>query len=79
MSPGAMPNRKHIYGHENLQDISNLAVTATASAHAGSSMLRPLNVTNALSYLDAVKTQFCNEPNVYDHFLDIMVDFKKEM
>ncbi|KAI0275262.1 hypothetical protein BC834DRAFT_840132 [Gloeopeniophorella convolvens] len=33
---------------------------------------RPLNVTDALSYLDAVKVQFHDKPDVYNHFLDIM-------
>ena len=37
---------------------------------------RPLNVTDALSYLDAVKVQFHDQPDVYNHFLDIMKDFK---
>lgn len=37
---------------------------------------RQLNVTDALSYLDIVKTQFANQPNVYNQFLDIMKDFK---
>ncbi|KAI0315665.1 hypothetical protein OF83DRAFT_1061699 [Amylostereum chailletii] len=37
---------------------------------------RPLNVTDALSYLDAVKLQFQDKPDVYNHFLDIMKDFK---
>jgi paired amphipathic helix protein Sin3a len=37
---------------------------------------RPLNVTDALGYLDDVKVQFQNQPDVYNHFLDIMKDFK---
>jgi histone deacetylase complex regulatory component SIN3 len=40
---------------------------------------RPLNVTDALSYLDAVKTKFQDQPNVYNHFLDIMKEFKSQM
>jgi histone deacetylase complex regulatory component SIN3 len=79
MSPGTMPRREHIYGHENLQDISNPAVT---SARADSSMSpdgRPMNVTAVLSYLDAIKTQFRNEPDVYNNFLDIMKDYKSQM
>ncbi|PFH48078.1 hypothetical protein AMATHDRAFT_150621 [Amanita thiersii Skay4041] len=40
---------------------------------------RPLNVTDALSYLDAVKMQFHDQPDVYNHFLDIMKEFKNEM
>ncbi|KAI0066497.1 hypothetical protein BV25DRAFT_1868189 [Artomyces pyxidatus] len=40
---------------------------------------RPLNVTDALSYLDAVKVQFHDRPDVYNHFLDIMKDFKSQL
>ncbi|KAG6865545.1 hypothetical protein C0991_001549 [Blastosporella zonata] len=39
---------------------------------------RPLNVTDALSYLDAVKVQFSDQPTVYNQFLDIMKEFKNE-
>jgi paired amphipathic helix protein Sin3a len=41
-------------------------------------MSRPLNVTDALSYLDAVKIQFSERPEVYNQFLDIMKDFKSQ-
>lgn len=37
---------------------------------------RPLNVSDALTYLNAVKAQFHDQPQVYNHFLDIMKDFK---
>lgn len=40
---------------------------------------RPLNVTDALSYLDAVKVQFQDKPEVYNKFLDIMKDFKGQV
>lgn len=40
---------------------------------------RPLNVSDALSYLDAVKVQFHDQPEVYNHFLDIMKDFKSQL
>ncbi|GLB39349.1 putative histone deacetylase (HDAC) interacting [Lyophyllum shimeji] len=40
---------------------------------------RPLNVTDALGYLDAVKVQFADQPNVYNQFLDIMKEFKNEL
>jgi len=43
-----------------------------------SNLDRPLNVTDALSYLDAVKVQFQDQPDVYNHFLDIMKEFKNE-
>lgn len=39
---------------------------------------RPLNVKDALSYLDQVKVQFQHRPDVYNHFLDIMKDFKSQ-
>ena len=40
---------------------------------------RPLNVADALGYLDAVKIQFSEQPDVYNHFLDIMKDFKSQV
>jgi paired amphipathic helix protein Sin3a len=45
----------------------------------GSPGTRPLNVTDALSYLDAVKHQFQDKPDVYNRFLDIMKDFKSQV
>ena len=38
-----------------------------------------MNVTDALSYLDAVKIQFAEKPDVYNQFLDIMKDFKSQV
>lgn len=37
---------------------------------------KPLNVKDALNYLDQVKSQFASRPDVYNNFLDIMKDFK---
>ncbi|UZJ52825.1 hypothetical protein CBS101457_002145 [Exobasidium rhododendri] len=37
-----------------------------------------LNVKDALSYLDQVKVQFSDHPDVYNRFLDIMKDFKSQ-
>ena len=45
----------------------------------GQSQERQLNVTDALSYLDAVKVQFQDQPDVYNQFLDIMKDFKSQL
>lgn len=39
---------------------------------------RQLNVTDALNYLDAVKAQFNERPEVYNRFLDIMKEFKTQ-
>ena len=49
-----------------------------AGAGAGA-QTRPLNVSDALGYLDAVKAQFQDKPDVYNHFLDIMKDFKSQL
>lgn len=43
-----------------------------------SNAYRPLNVKDALSYLDQVKIQFYNQADVYNNFLDIMKDFKSQ-
>lgn len=39
---------------------------------------RPLNVKDALSYLDQVKVRFSDQPEVYNRFLDIMKEFKSQ-
>ncbi|RCH92037.1 Transcriptional regulatory protein sin3 [Rhizopus stolonifer] len=40
---------------------------------------RPLNVKDALTYLDKVKATFASQADVYSRFLDIMKDFKSQM
>ncbi|KAL7332383.1 hypothetical protein PS15p_204433 [Mucor circinelloides] len=40
---------------------------------------RPLNVKDALTYLDTVKAKFSSRTDVYNKFLDIMKDFKSQM
>eukprot|EP00158_Paraphelidium_tribonemae_P008490 Partr_v1_DN28590_c0_g1_i1_m73035 putative Paired AMPhipathic helix protein len=42
----------------------------------GAAGYRPLNVRDALTYLEDVKEQFRNDPNVYHNFLDVMKEFK---
>lgn len=37
-----------------------------------------LSIQDALSYLDQVKVQFADQPDVYNRFLDIMKDFKSQ-
>lgn len=37
-----------------------------------------VQVEDALSYLDQVKLQFGNQPQVYNDFLDIMKEFKSQ-
>lgn len=53
------------------------AQTSSAAA-AASASYRPLNVKDALSYLDQVKIQFHDQPDIYNRFLDIMKDFKSQ-
>lgn len=40
---------------------------------------RPLNVTDALAYLDLIKNRFWERPEVYDQFLAIMREYKGQM
>lgn len=50
-------------------------------AHAptpGQQQYQRLKVEDALSYLDQVKLQFGNQPQVYNEFLDIMKEFKSQ-
>ncbi|KAF5385000.1 hypothetical protein D9615_001214 [Tricholomella constricta] len=54
-------------------------VDSPASALKSPEIGRALNVTDALSYLDAVKVQFQDKPEVYNRFLDIMKDFKSQV
>jgi paired amphipathic helix protein Sin3a len=49
---------------------------STSSQASGA--YRPLNVRDALTYLDQVKVQFSDQPDVYNKFLDIMKDFKSQ-
>lgn len=54
-------------------------VSQTPSNNSGSNGgYRPLNVRDALTYLDQVKVQFSSQPDVYNRFLDIMKDFKSQ-
>ncbi|TPX40757.1 hypothetical protein SeMB42_g05890 [Synchytrium endobioticum] len=54
------------------------AAVAAMEFPLGSSQYRPLNVKDALSYLDQVKNQFGDQPDVYNRFLDIMKEFKSQ-
>ncbi|XP_014680684.1 PREDICTED: paired amphipathic helix protein Sin3a-like isoform X2 [Priapulus caudatus] len=45
---------------------------------SGQQTFQRLKVEDALSYLDQVKLQFGNQPQVYNDFLDIMKEFKSQ-
>ncbi|CEP63391.1 transcriptional regulator SIN3 LALA0_S08e01376g [Lachancea lanzarotensis] len=46
--------------------------------HIPDGSFKPLNFKDALSYLEQVKFQFNSRPDVYNHFLDIMKDYKSQ-
>lgn len=58
---------------ENIKVEESPATTTTVEEY------RPLNVKDALGYLDKVKAKFNADSNVYNQFLDIMKDFKSQM
>ncbi|XP_078285850.1 SIN3 transcription regulator family member Aa isoform X2 [Rhinoraja longicauda] len=51
---------------------------APATPVQGQQQFQRLKVEDALSYLDQVKLQFGNQPQVYNDFLDIMKEFKSQ-
>ncbi|KAG8999611.1 Transcriptional regulatory protein sin3, partial [Tulasnella sp. 427] len=48
-----------------------------SGASSPSGAYRPLNVKDALSYLEMVKIKFQERPDLYNQFLDILHDFKR--
>ncbi|XP_028812536.1 paired amphipathic helix protein Sin3a isoform X2 [Denticeps clupeoides] len=51
---------------------------ASSAPTQGQQQFQRLKVEDALSYLDQVKLQFGNQPQVYNDFLDIMKEFKSQ-
>lgn len=54
-------------------------VTEKPTQQVAAEVYRPLNVKDALTYLDTVKAKFSSQNDVYNQFLDIMKDFKSQM
>ncbi|XP_041355634.1 paired amphipathic helix protein Sin3a-like isoform X2 [Gigantopelta aegis] len=52
--------------------------THSAQVQGQQQQFQRLKVEDALSYLDQVKLQFGNQPQVYNDFLDIMKEFKSQ-
>ncbi|XP_060882939.1 paired amphipathic helix protein Sin3a-like isoform X5 [Labrus mixtus] len=52
--------------------------SAPMTSTQGQQQFQRLKVEDALSYLDQVKLQFGNQPQVYNDFLDIMKEFKSQ-
>ncbi|KAI9280942.1 hypothetical protein BC943DRAFT_344353 [Umbelopsis sp. AD052] len=69
------PNSPPASSHALPSSSSAAPPTAAQQQAAG---YRPLNVRDALSYLDQVKVKFSDQPDVYNRFLDIMKDFKSQ-
>lgn len=76
------PNQQGQPGHPGVQTQEQRSAPAipqgVMNRSSTSSAYRPLNVKDALSYLDQVKIQFFNQADVYNNFLDIMKDFKSQ-
>ncbi|KLO14002.1 hypothetical protein SCHPADRAFT_851670 [Schizopora paradoxa] len=63
---------------ELMADAQNDGIVDPQNPSSGGPESKQLNVTDALSYLDAVKQRFHDQPDVYNRFLDIMKDFKSQ-
>ncbi|TRY93571.1 hypothetical protein DNTS_016418 [Danionella cerebrum] len=57
---------------------SHSHTTPAPAPTLGQQQFQRLKVEDALSYLDQVKLQFGNQPQVYNDFLDIMKEFKSQ-
>ncbi|CAE6406710.1 unnamed protein product [Rhizoctonia solani] len=78
-TPGPLPSSAHMNANAVNSRYSPPRSPLPADAPTPSSPeARPLNVKDALSYLEMVKVKFQDKPDVYNHFLDIMKDFKSQ-
>ena len=64
---------------EGTQDVPASHPLSASSPNQSGGGDGQLNVSDALSYLDSVKAQFSEQPEVYNKFLDIMKDFKSQL
>ncbi|CEG72818.1 Putative Component of the Sin3p-Rpd3p histone deacetylase complex [Rhizopus microsporus] len=65
-------------GFNNVTNNNSNADNNSSRQNASNQGYRPLNVKDALSYLDQVKVRFSDQPEVYNRFLDIMKEFKSQ-
>jgi len=76
MSDGSIgrlpPNPLSLQSPPILAVLPQMATTPAVADDAA----RPLNVTDALTYLDLVKNRSRERPEVYNQFLDVMREFK---
>lgn len=69
----------HPQDHNSTEADATTQNAATERPVAPQEEYRPLNVKDALTYLDTVKAKFSSRNDVYNQFLDIMKDFKSQM
>lgn len=75
--PTPLPPAQEMTPHPGTPSTTGIGLDQSdASSPPGS--LRPLNVKDALSYLEMVKVKFQDKAEVYNQFLDIMKDFKSQ-
>lgn len=84
------PQQQQQQQQQLLPPLDSRATASTAGSDAAANGLlllqqqqqlygsKRLNIEDALSYLDQVKSQFQKQPNVYNSFLDIMKDFNTQ-
>lgn len=84
--PGPLPRTANSSAPQTpMMDVEPTSATSVGRAQTPQSSQsanqndRQLNVTDALSYLDAVKSRFHDRTDVYNRFLDIMKDFKTQV
>ncbi|XP_068710577.1 paired amphipathic helix protein Sin3a-like isoform X1 [Montipora foliosa] len=83
-APGFQVQSPNPQAHSHVQNPSSGhhqgqgQVHAQAQAQGQQQQFQRLKVEDALSYLDQVKLQFGNQPQVYNDFLDIMKEFKSQ-
>ncbi|EPQ53755.1 hypothetical protein GLOTRDRAFT_139874 [Gloeophyllum trabeum ATCC 11539] len=77
--PAEAPGRLFPSSAYDLMPVYPGAHSQIMSGDGANAQDRPLDVTDALGYLDAVKVQFHDRPDVYNQFLDIMKDFKSQI
>ncbi|CEP17178.1 hypothetical protein [Parasitella parasitica] len=74
----AVPTDNAVTSHQNMNASSVVAAANSLNTTNASSGYRPLNVKDALTYLDQVKMKFADQARVYNRFLDIMKEFKSQ-
>ncbi|KAF0699793.1 Aste57867_9634 [Aphanomyces stellatus] len=73
--PRSTPQQSSVQQSNAPQPV-NVQPTPPNSAPGPPRILRELRVEDALLYLDQVKQQFGDQPDVYNQFLDVMKEFK---